>query len=1040
LRLFRAVCNAVAYANGNGVIHRDLKPSNILMKDNGDPQLLDFGIAKLRDPARFALTTLVTRSGMHAMTPEFASPEQLRGQPITAATDVYALGVLLYRILTGHHPFRIQERSLFELERTICEVEPQPPSVAARRDTASRTASELAAISSKDTRSAVNSGRAHLSRELRGDLDAIVMKAISKEPHRRYLESTDLSDDIGRFLGGLAVRARRPSVFYRSGKFFARHRESLLAAMLVMAVVGGGLAWQAERSKTPIAADRAAGSARAFSRRSVAVLGFINTSKRPDTAWLSTAFAELFTTELAAGGELRTLPGETVARAKIELSLRDVDTLSADVLKHLRRNLGSDFVVQGSYLSLGPSSGARIHVQLRMLDTESGTTVVAVAAEGTELQLFDLVARTGSQLRRSLGASAVSQAEFAGIKATLPVSPKSARLYAQGLAKLRVFDVLGARDLLSQAVLADEAFPLAHAALAKAWLALGYDTKARQEASIALDTAGKLAREQHLLVEAYYYETSKDWERSIEAYRTLFNFFPDNPEYGLALANAQIAAGEGKKAMASLARLRELSGGGSEDPRIDLMQAYAASAISDNRLQEIAAESAADKAHATGAKLLLAAARVVQCRALANVGIADKSDAACEEARAIYEGTGDWAGAARALHNMAEVPLNRGDLRHAQTLYERALFLARRVGDERGIARELGNLGVVLAAQGQHAQAEQLDQDSLAAYRKVGYALGVAGEGENLAQLLRAEGRANAALMQLQDSLALARELGNADLQALDLRDIGDALADQGDLNGAVESYTQALRIQQQIGERSYYASSLVAIGRVRAQQGDAAAARAAYEQAQSIQQQLGEKGSIAQTQVALAQLACDAGNAGDVTKLVGAALHELQVEQKMGDEVVAQTVLARALLHLKQIHAARAAINTAASKAVRASIFDRFALSLLDARVQTAEGHPSVSEDTAQQVLVIAEKLGLVGVQLEAALTLEEIRAATHRSATARRELAQLQVRAQDKGFKLIACRAAIALAGRASVTGTSVAATMPQSCRGVLDVRAQI
>ena len=1041
LRIFRTVCDAVAYAHLKGVIHRDLKPSNILMRNDGAPRLLDFGIAKLRDPARFALTTLVTRSGMHAMTPEFASPEQVRGQPITLATDIYSLGILLYRILSGHHPFRTQERSLLELEHTVCEAEPAPPSVAAQRPTARLTGKSASAppCAPQDWASAHHTGAADLGRSLRGDLDAIVMKAISKEPQRRYLSAADFSDDIGRYLAGLSVRARRPSVLYRSGKFITRHRESILAATIVVALVSGVAVWQAGRWQRPDA-GRGAGNARVFSRSSVAVLGFRNLSQRADTAWLSTAFSELLTTELAAGGELRTLPGETVARAKIELSLADVETLSTGALKDLRRNLGSDFVVLGSYLSRDAAPGERIRIELRLQDTASGKTLLAVADEGTELQLFDVISRTGAQLRRSLGASQVSQAESARIAATVPASREGARLYSQGLAKLRQFDVLAARNLLSQAVLADATFPLAHAALAKTWLALGYDSNARQEARTALETAGKLSREQYLLVEGYYYETSKDWGRSVEAYRTLFNFFPDNPEYGLALANVQIAAGQGKEAMVLLARLRGLSAAAQADPRIDLAQAYAASAISDNSLQKIAAQSAADKAGTTGAKLLVAAARVLQCRALANVGSAAQSDAACEEARAIYEAVGDWAGAARALHNMAELPLNRGELRDAQALYARALVFARRVGDERGIARELGNLGVVFAAQGQFVKAEEFDEDSLAAYRKIGHTLGVAGEGENIAQLLRSQGRADEALVKFKDSLSLAREIENPDLQALDLRDIGDVLADQGDLRGAAESYDQALRIQRQIGERSYYAESLVASGRVRAQQGDTAGARAAYAEAQAIQEELGEKGSLALTQIALANLACDASQAEDAASLARGALRELQAEQKASDEVLAWAVLARALLRQEQIPAARAAIIAAAPAAERASVLDKFVLTLLDARVQAAEGNTSGAEDTARRVLAAADNLRLVRVQFEAALVLGEIQAAGRNATSARAELARLQVRAQDKGFRLIACKAALARGGGASFLAPKVPVRMPQSCRGVMDGRAQI
>ncbi|MGZ5004605.1 MAG: protein kinase domain-containing protein [Chthoniobacterales bacterium] len=218
LTLFRKVCSAVTYAHQNLVIHRDLKPSNILVTQDGEPKLLDFGIAKLLSAGDELFTQTIP--ALRVMTPEYASPEQIKGDKIMTTSDVYSLGVLLYELLTGQQPYRLKTRTPEQIARAITEQEPERPST----------------VLADNQQSEIGNPKS-----LRGDLDNIVLMAMRKEPARRYASVGQFSEDVRRHLTGLPVVARKDTVAYRTSKFVNRHRIGVAAAALVLLSLVGGI-------------------------------------------------------------------------------------------------------------------------------------------------------------------------------------------------------------------------------------------------------------------------------------------------------------------------------------------------------------------------------------------------------------------------------------------------------------------------------------------------------------------------------------------------------------------------------------------------------------------------------------------------------------------------------------------------------------------------------------------------------------------------------------------------------------------------------
>jgi tetratricopeptide (TPR) repeat protein len=808
LPIVRQVAAALGTAHAAGIVHRDFKSSNVVLV--GDRAVVtDFGLARAVAPGG-SLDASLTASGGSLGTPAYMAPEQVEGREAGPAADIYALGVVIYEMLTGHWPF----------------TGTSPLSIAAKRLT-----------------EAPRPPREHV-----GTIDPVwervMLRCLARRPGDRFRTTADVV---------AALESRRLS----------RWRLRLAAAaavVLLVGLAGAGLWRLVARARAPAAPAAPAVAL----RRSVAVLGFRNLG-RPEAAWLSTALSEMLRTELAAGEQVRTIPGESVARTKVELALADADSLAGDSLARVRSNLGADLVLLGSYLSV---PGGRLRLDLRLQETRQGEVLATAAEEGTEAEIFALVSRAGAGIRRALEMGAITESASSEVRASLPAKPEAARLYAEGLSRLRVFDALGARDYLEGAAAAEPSHPMPHAALAAAWSALGYDGKARDEARRAFDLSQKLPREDRLVVEASYRQMSGDWDRAVEVYRGLLVFFPDHLDYGLSLAAAQSDSGRGRDALATVDTLRRLPAPASDDPRIDLAEAEAARTLTDFQRQEKAAQQAATKARAQRQLLLLAQARLAEGRALVNLGRLGEAQGACEEARGVFNAAGDVRGAARAENIIAVARAQGGDMEGAKAMFEAALRSFQKIGDQRGIALQLGNVAGALDELGRPREAVRLYEQALRVSRDIGDRSGVARTLNNIGISRLAAGDLAGARRAYEEAMGVFRELGESRNVALALNNIGEILEKQGQTEAARDRLTESLEISRPIGDKGLVAETLTQLAGMAGKARDLGIAQARLEEALGLFRQAGERAREAETLRALADVVERRGDTARAAKL----------------------------------------------------------------------------------------------------------------------------------------------------------------------------
>jgi DNA-binding winged helix-turn-helix (wHTH) protein/tetratricopeptide (TPR) repeat protein len=555
-----------------------------------------------------------------------------------------------------------------------------------------------------------------------------------------------------------------------------------------------------------------------------------------------------------------------------------------------------------------------------------------------------------------------------------PSNPEAARLYSQGLQKLRVLDAVRAQEFLEKALAVEPGFAPSHSALAEAWKKLGYDEKAKEEAKKAVDLSASLSRQDRLAVEARYLEMTNQLDQAVDLYRKLWSDVPHDLDCGLRLASAETRARKAKDALATVEALRKFPAPSRDDPRIDLAEAEAAESLEDYKQEQAAARKAAVKAEAQGSGLLLARAQVEQATAVFRQGDPAEAQNMYGRARVIYHNSGNMKEEASSWSNIATMLQEQGNFAPARGMYQRALDIYLAIGNEREAAVTLNDIGALLQRQGDFAGAESRYKQSLVKFLQI----------------------------------------GDKPNEAAALDNIAEVLYGQGDLAGARSTYERALAMDHDLADEEGVAYALFKLGEIFAVQGDLVGARTKNEEALAIRQGLDDKVGAAQSRLALAELYLEEEHPEHGEALARKAAEEFRNKKLNDEEAHAEAVLALSLLKEEKLPEASKSVaraTTLAKESENPSL--RLTVEITDARIRAATGSlPDQTEalKSLRHTLAEATKSHFVDLQLEARLALGDTEIKTRHSDEGHARLEALEKDATVRGFGLIARKAAAA------------------------------
>jgi eukaryotic-like serine/threonine-protein kinase len=989
VRIMEQVCLALETAHSEGVVHRDLKPQNIMIDRMGRVAVMDFGIA------RSVETGGMTQTGMLVGTPDYMSPEQVMGERVDVRSDLFAIGVILYELLSGSLPYKADSPQAAMYKRTreaakpLSVVQPSVPPL----------------------------------------LSDVVAKCLQIDPKLRYQSAGEIRGDLeawrhGAEAGSATVIARRPPLLSREMK-----RWTMIGGAVVLVTLAGWFV----RGRFASSPSSATAQAPAPPAVSLAFLPFRNQSGDATLDWLGSSIAETLSTDVGQSSHLRVVSSERVGEIFRDLRLSGDTSLDPATIQRVANFSNADNVVSGSYARFGDT--IRVNATLQDVKTSRATSLSESAPEKDILSAIDhLAADIRSNL--SLSTSIVKELEGRSFKPSTNSIP-ALRDYNVGLQDMRGANYLDAVKQFQASTQEDPNFALAFSELSRTYAALGQDNDAEEASRKAVELSSQLPEQEKYVIQAAHYQVLRDYPKAIAAFEALAQAQPSNSDVlfnlGTLYENAgqydkaraelskmlsfdpnsatgllesgrvEIRAGNPQKGLEYLARAQALAiESGNEEQQSEILQstgqAYADLGKNDDAIRNY--QDSLKIKQKLGLKKGIAESLHAMATSEIALGHPDQALKNYNAALDLWREIGDRAGTGDLLNDLGQFYSDRGqydqalklfkeslqdeidtgnennqglvltnigngyalkgDYQNARTYYEQALQVREKLKVSSDIADTLHNLGDTLCSLGQYDQALTYYERAMDLRRSDGDRRGVAIESSSLGALFSDQGRYGAALSSQQDAVKTMRDIKEQGFWLADvLGSYGEALAQVGKADDAEKSLQEALTIARQQNDGGQLAKLLGFDGDNAFYRGDYKSAAALYAQALQQASRSADPQMILTSKINAARVAVKQGRFAEATQSLRSLAREADSRDLQYASTECSIYLAEALIGAKSYALAQTELKTALNSSERLGLQSLLAQGhFLLGRAFEGAGHASDARDQYRQAAQIADSI----------------------------------------------------------------------------------
>jgi eukaryotic-like serine/threonine-protein kinase len=948
------IAAALEAAHTAGVVHRDLKPQNVMSDKDGRVYVMDFGIARSLEHQG------MTQTGALMGTPEYMSPEQAKGEKVDARSDLFALGIIFYEMLTGISPFKADTAMAMMFKRTQERATPL----------------------------------AQLNMGVPGVISDIVSKCLEIKTEERYQSAREVITDLEAWKGGVPHSTIVPTS--RRIRYAPSYQKWLVVGGIVVVLAAGVYEF---REKFTLRPGSSSAPAPAIS---LAILPFRNASNDPSIDWIGNSLANILSTDVGQSAHLHTISSDRLFQILKDLRVPPNAAFGPDMLRRLAEFSNADILVWGQYAKFD----GQIRIDATLQDLKRDRRVPLTINAPSEKDFPKTMDQFAELIRANL---AVSSDVLKELKATSfqPSSQSVAALrdYNQGLQLRREGKNLDALKALQDAIKEDPQFAMAYSRLAETDSALGYDGDAEQASRKALDLSQQLPQAERYLIQANHARIMKDNAKAIEAYENLAKSAPDNADVEFALANVYSDKGDFDNARKQLSKLLH------DDPK-NLNALLAMGQM------EIRAGKPQDALEPLNHALSLSVEvdnQEEKGQILHGIGMAyevlNKFDEALrnfQQSVEINRALGNKGGIAASLREIANVQASQGKSDAAVASYGKALDLDREIGAKKSIADTYLDMGVLFEGRGQYDKALQLYKDSLQMQRDLGDESNQGVCLNNIGNVYLAQGKSDDALIYYQQALQLREKLGVAIDVAETLHNLGEGYARMAQFDNAMTSYMRALDLRRKGGDPLGAALESHSTGMVFLYQGRyGAAINSLQESVKAFQDAKDRTRSTAQILNDYAEALAMAGRGVEAGK-------PLEEAQAVASELKNDTVMANildtqgdVLFYRGDPKAAKNLYQQSLQMASRAKNDDRILISRLSiAKADIAQRQGQSAATSLRQLVTQAEAAGRRYLSVQCSVALAEASVSPKPDPRGRQELEQLLGKSEKLGVRMESAR----------------------------------